>query len=332
MILLNLPDEKPRQLPFYLAMEEWAARSLPPAKYFFTWIVEPTVICGRCQDVEAEVDLEYCRANGIDVVRRRSGGGTVYADPSNIMMSLVTDDTDINRTFANYTAMVAAQLRAMGIDAHSTGRNDVVIGERKISGNAFYHLPGRSIAHGTMLYDTDPERMAAAITPSRAKLMSKKVLSVASHITTAREHRPDLTIEEFRRGLTRGLTDSVITLTPDQVAAVEVIERRYRDPEWLMGREKSRDKKRVARIEGVGEFAVYTSLNDRGAIDSVDLRGDFFLTDDLDSALLDKLRGVAPTREALARVLATTRVDSVIRALSNDAFIDLIIDTLPQPA
>jgi lipoyltransferase/lipoate-protein ligase len=326
MILLTLPDEKSRKLPFFLAMEEWAARNLPPAKYFFTWIVEPTVICGRCQDVETEVDLDYCRRNGIDVVRRRSGGGTVYADTDNIMMSLVTDDTDINKTFATYTAMVAAQLRAMGIDARSTGRNDVVIGERKISGNAFYHLPGRSIAHGTMLYDTDPERMTAAITPSRAKLLSKKVVSVASHITTAREHRPELTIEEFRAGLTRGLTDSEICLTPEQVAEIEVIEQRYRDPEWLMGRERDRKHRYSARIDGVGEFAIYTSLDDNRRFVSVDLRGDFFLTDDLDEALLDKLKGVAATREAMTAALAGTKVDTVIRALSNEAFINLMLD------
>ncbi|MDE6131459.1 MAG: lipoyltransferase, partial [Muribaculaceae bacterium] len=75
---------QPRLLPFYLAAEEWVARELPRDEYFFTWIVDPTVIFGRNQLIDAEVDLEYCRRHGIRTFRRRSGGGCVFADRNNI--------------------------------------------------------------------------------------------------------------------------------------------------------------------------------------------------------------------------------------------------------
>lgn len=145
-------------------MEEWAARSLPAAEYFFSWRVEPTVICGRNQEIDKEVDLDYCRREGIDVVRRRSGGGCVFADMDNFMFSYICPGDEITVTFARYTTMIADALCKLGLDARATGRNDIVIGERKVSGNAFYHLPGRCIAHGTMLYDFNPAMMSRAIT------------------------------------------------------------------------------------------------------------------------------------------------------------------------
>lgn len=162
-----------RRLPFFLALEEWVARRMPAGDYFFSWQVDPTVICGRNQEIDKEVNLEYCRSHGIDVVRRRSGGGCVFADRQNFMFSFITASDMVVEVFAAYTEMIAAALRKVGIDATSTGRNDITIGGKKVSGNAFYHLPGRSIAHGTMLYDFDPVHISNAITPSKAKLESK---------------------------------------------------------------------------------------------------------------------------------------------------------------
>lgn len=146
-------------------MEEWIARHLSPDDYFFIWRVKPTVICGRNQDIEKEVNLPYCRTHGIDVVRRRSGGGCVYADMNNWMFSFITPDEVVSTTFGRYTTLIAGMLRSLGFDASATGRNDIYIYNRKVSGNAFYHMPGRSIVHGTMLYDIDVERMTNAITP-----------------------------------------------------------------------------------------------------------------------------------------------------------------------
>ena len=178
-----------RRLPFYLAAEEWVARNLPRGEYFFTWVVDPTVIFGRNQQMEAEVNVEFCRRNGIEIYRRKSGGGCVYADRNNIMFSHVTTCSSVASTFTDFTATVADMLRRLGIEqAHTTGRNDIMIGDRKVSGYAFYHInlvnmlahqtESRAIVHGTMLYDADIATMEQAITPSRVKLEAKGVSSV----------------------------------------------------------------------------------------------------------------------------------------------------------
>ena len=92
MKYISLPDEQVRPLPFYLAMEEYVAHHLNEPDAFFMWQVAPTVICGRNQVVENEVNLDYCREHDIHVVRRKSGGGCVYADMDNVMLSYVTTE------------------------------------------------------------------------------------------------------------------------------------------------------------------------------------------------------------------------------------------------
>ena len=217
MIHLRIDDTTQRRLPFYLAMEEWAAKKLPPADYFFSWQVGPTVIFGRNQCIDKEVNLDYCRRNGIETYRRKSGGGCVFADSHNIMFSYITPSEHVTTTFARYTEMIAGMLRSLGLKAEASGRNDITIEGRKVSGNSFYHVPGRSIVHGTMLYDTDLRHMANAITPSRSKLESKQVQSVAAHITTLSEHL-DMGIDEFHRYAIRYLTDSEIILNADMIS------------------------------------------------------------------------------------------------------------------
>ena len=178
MKYVALPSKRQYSLPFYLAMEEYVARELPAQDYFFMWQVEPTVIFGRNQLVESEVDTKYCRANGIEFYRRKSGGGCVYADKDNIMLSYITPKTNVNSTFNCYMLLVENALQQLGIKAGTSGRNDILVDGKKVSGNAFYHLYNRSIVHGTMLYSTNIEAMARATTPPDAKLKTKGVDSV----------------------------------------------------------------------------------------------------------------------------------------------------------
>lgn len=312
-----LPDDDTRRrVPFYLAMEEWVAANMPADDYVFTWITGPTVVCGRNQDIDSEVNLAYCRAHGIDVVRRRSGGGCIFADRNNIMISFVTLAVQFHDTFAHYTGRVADQLRRMGIDARATGRNDIVVGEgRKISGNAFYHVPGHSIVHGTMLYDTDTVHMTHAITPSRAKLESKGVKSVSSRIVTAHILLPDITFDQFHRGLVDGLADGTVTLTTGQVDEVRDMERRYYADSWLYRSRRLRNRtadgepgnigSATMRVDGVGNFAASVTVGADGRLDGVALTGDFFTAgDDPDERLQACLHGVAPEPEAIAEALS----------------------------
>lgn len=325
---LDYPEGTPvRELPFYLATEELVALELPGGSdYFFMWRVDPSVIIGRNQVYETEVNSSFCHDNGISIWRRKSGGGCVYADMNNIMISFITDTgRDVTTTFARYTERVAAMLRSLGMDARAGSRNDVTLGPRKISGNAFYRLPnGRSIAHGTMLFDIDLDTMTRAITPPRIKLESKGVDSVRSRVTCAREHKPGMTLEEFMQAMRNYMSDNRLTLTPEQLRRVEEIERPYLTEEWIRGHSPRGTMAIDRRIEGAGDFHIELTTR-QGVIEEINLSGDFFLMADLDSSLLDRLRGVRLSHEALTAALAGIDTESIIMGLSREAVVSLLI-------
>jgi len=236
MKYITLPDqlqqgedtaaETVRGLSFYLAMEEYVARHVDEPDAFFMWQVGPSVIFGRNQSLSNEVDVGYCRRHGISMYRRKSGGGCVYADSDNVMMSFVTTGDDVAFTFNRFIGMMLLVLRSMGIEATGTAHNDVLIGGRKVSGTAFYHLPGRSIVHATMLYDTNMDHMLHAITPSAEKLQSKGIQSVRQRITLLKDHTT-MTLVEFREHVRRTLCTGERRLTAADVAAIEEIEKQY---------------------------------------------------------------------------------------------------------
>lgn len=294
------------------------ARTLPEGEYFFVWNVEPTVICGRHQDIPVEVDLAYCRSHGIDVVRRKSGGGCVYADLDNLMLSYISPLTDVQSAFKAYTEMVAGALRGLGVAAEASGRNDVLIGGRKVSGGAFLRLPGRSIAHSTMLVSTNFENMLNAITPDRSKLEAHRVKSVKSHITTLSEHLPSLTVDALASHLIEAVTDSELTLTREQVGEIEAIEQTYYDPQWLLlDGEATRHGR---RIEGVGTIRPIVEM-DGDTIKSMALKGDFFNSSDF-TPILDRCAGLPLEAERLEKALVG--IDQAIHGLTPRELADIL--------
>lgn len=188
-----------RPLAWYLDEEIRLAQDVQE-DLFFCWRVKPTVIYGRHQDVNAEVNLDYCRAHGIQVVQRKSGGGCVYADEGNLMLSFISPDTHSEAVFERCLNQVADALRSLGLDAVTTAHNDILVGNRKVSGNACYALPNATIVHGTLLYDVNLEALEQAITPDEAKLRKHAVQSVRQRVMNIRHMLPDIHgIEELEQ-------------------------------------------------------------------------------------------------------------------------------------
>lgn len=232
MKYIALPTNENRQLSFYLAMEEYVARHISEPDCFFMWQVEPSVIFGRNQVLENEVNVAYCRQHHIKMYRRKSGGGCVYADMDNLMLSYVGDGDQVGFTFNKFLQMMLLVLRKMGVEATSTVHNDIMIGDRKVCGTAFYQLPGRSIVHSTMLYDTNMEHMLNAITPSAEKLEKKGIQSVRQRITLLKDY-VDLTLDEVKTLIRETLCKGELRLTPEQVAEIETIEQSYLKQEFI---------------------------------------------------------------------------------------------------
>lgn len=228
-----LPDDKDRSLVFYLAMEEFVAREIE-GDSFFVWRVNPTVIIGRNQVLEAEVNMEYCRDHAVEVVRRKSGGGCVYSDKGNIMISYVSRRGDVNEVFERYLDALTECLRNLGLDAYKSGRNDVMVGDRKVSGNAFHMLPDRSIVHGTLLYSTDFDALETAIRPPVEKLERHGVASVRQRVMNLSEKLdPSVigSVEELEDYIVRYFTAETVTLSDDQVKQIDLMSEEYE--KWI---------------------------------------------------------------------------------------------------
>ena len=182
--------------------------------------------------MQNEVNVPYCREHGIEIFRRKSGGGCVYADKDNIMLSFITRGDNVPFTFNRFMTMVIFVLQQLGVEAAGTTHNDVMIGDRKVCGTAFYQLPGRSIVHSTMLYDTNMEHMLNAITPSAEKLKKNGVESVRQRITFLKEHI-SLNIEELKGFIRRTLCEGELRLTDADVEGIRRIEQEYLDKEFI---------------------------------------------------------------------------------------------------
>ena len=322
MLYVALPEEKIRKVSFYLAMEEFVARNVTADDCLFYWQVEPSVVFGRNQLVSNEVNVDYCRSHGIGMFRRKSGGGCVYADNDNVMFSFITGGDNVGLTFNRYMQMMVLMLRRMGVEATADGRNDILIEGRKVSGTAFYHIPGRNIVHGTMLFDTDMDNMTRSITPPGEKLASNGVDSVRRRVALLKDYI-DVSIDDFKADIRRTMCDGEHVLTQTDVEKIERIEREvYLSPDFIYGNNPRHTLTRRRRIDGVGEIEALIDVKGT-VIKSVTLNGDFFVTGDVDGGLLACLNNVVLTREAVALALPDHTEDYIMNLRKED-FVDLL--------
>ena len=247
-IVFPTGTESERTPGFYLAAEEYVAGTDSSDEAVFFWKVRPAVIFGRNQQMSAEVNLSWCMEHGVQVFRRRSGGGCVYADSGNLMVSYISPGVDVRSAFAKYLSMMTGALRKLGVEAEPSGNNDIVAYGRKISGNAFYTVAGKSIVHGTLLYDSDLDAMLSAITPSAEKLEKHGVASVRQRVANI---RPMLGEKAAREGvadmsslmswLAGYLCDTVLPLPEQAMSRIGIISGRYLDRDFIEnGRHSSR--------------------------------------------------------------------------------------------
>ena len=230
-----LPDKLDRSLAFYLAMEEFVARKIE-GEAFFVWRVRPTVIFGRNQVLENEVNLEYCRSHGVEIVQRRSGGGCVYSDKGNIMISYISERGVVSEVFDRYLSGLTECLRSLGLRAEKSGRNDILVDGRKVSGNAFHQLPDRSIVHGTLLYSTDLEALTEAIRPPVEKLerhgvqsVRQRVMNVADIVSQLPEPHDALkSVEALESFIVEYFTNDEICLTDEDISKIEELSEQYK--------------------------------------------------------------------------------------------------------
>jgi len=315
-----------------LALEEHVLRNaMADDDLLLFYVNSPAIIIGRNQNTIEEINSDVVAARGIQVVRRVSGGGAVYHDLGNLNFSFMT--RDVHARFNRYDLFnrpVVDVLKELGVPAEIGGRNDILAGGRKISGNAQFATAGRMFSHGTLLLDSNLDDVTAALRPKPGKVESKGVKSIRSRVANISEFlREPITVNELRDRILERIFGSrdrarIPTLPlgdADWQAARALVDRRYGTWEWNYGENPPCNVQRARRFPA-GEIDVRLNIQ-KGRIDSVRLFGDYMGRSDI-GELEARLRGLAYDRPALASVLGGVDVSEYFGEIGRDDVLDLL--------
>lgn len=326
------------------------------------WQNAPTVVVGGRQNTLEEINLAFIEARKINVVRRTTGGGAVYHDLGNLNYSFVVPDATALRrrqpnvlpsndlsaptqksfvtlsdSFRLLSQPVVDVLRSWNLPAELSGRNDITVDGRKISGSAQARKNGRTLHHGTLLFDSNLDDVAAALRVDPEKFRSKAVSSVRSRVANVVDFLPESqragVIERFKTDLLARLSESqhITTreLNESELAQIQKLrDEKYATWDWNFGA-SPRFQFRSSRRFDWGKFELAFDVV-RGRIERAQIFGDFFAFDDL-SPLLTRLIGTPFEREALLASVAEPLLRRSLPFLSPQDFVDLALNAAPSP-
>ena len=311
---------------FNLALEELIASDYP-FEAIMLWRNAPSIIVGRNQNTEAEINAEAVRQRDIKVVRRITGGGAVYHDLGNINYTIAANDRQLdNEAFARNAQIIVDALQRLGVPAEFKGRNDILVDGRKISGSAKSVLTNRTLFHGTLLFDADLTILSQVLTPDEEKIKAKGIKSVRSRVANLKEFLPQLDTDEFQCQLGELLLElageSAITPIPEELMqkAEKLADEKYRTWQWNFGSVTAYSYSCKGRFAG-GSVEVRFNVKDNRICD-LTFSGDFFGAKPV-SELAEKLNGSIPRFDEIAGKLAVIDSAEYISSVTKEELLSL---------
>jgi lipoate-protein ligase A len=317
---------------YNLAFEEYCFKYLPRDEdYLLLWINSPAIIIGKNQNTIEEVNSEYIKMKGIQVVRRITGGGAVYHDLGNLNFSIITNAEGSKIDFKKYNISILEALIKLGVKCELSGRNDITIEGKKFSGIAQSIWKDRVLNHGTLLFNTELDVLNNALNVKKDKIESKGVKSVKSRVTNIKDHlNVDVDIEEFREILARSIlkTDDVeaktLKLNEEQLQEIDkLFQEKYSTWEWNYGSSPPFNYKNYRRFP-FGSVEVRLEVK-HGSISECKIYGDFFGTEDI-SILEKRLIGQKYEKEGLGKFLKEIDLKEYFGGIRKEDFLDLLIN------
>ncbi|NWJ50859.1 MAG: lipoate--protein ligase [Bacteroidetes bacterium] len=195
MLIIRRPQTEPY---FNIAAEEYFLRDFKE-NIFMLWQNEPSIIIGKHQNTLAEINLNYITKHQIPVIRRITGGGTVFHDLGNINFTFIKNIINEDLVdFKRFTYPIIEVLKSLGVQAKHEGKNDIRINGLKCSGNAEHVFKSRVLHHGTLLFSSDLNNLGETLKSKEGNFISKAVKSNRSDVTNISDHlKQPLRIEQF---------------------------------------------------------------------------------------------------------------------------------------
>ena len=306
--------------PYYnMAFDEYCLESLSINEpVFYLWQNRPAVIVGFNQEVNTEVNLDYLKENGIDLVRRVTGGGAVYHDLGNLNYTIVGRSEDLERDYPEYASIMAKALQSLGVPATLSGRNDILVEGRKVSGFAKRVCKNRLMVHGTLMYNVDVDVLTKVLNPSNTKLQSKGIASVRSRVANLCEYLPNIPdIQTFSKQLEEILShqyqDTEYQLSEEDLANIQLLtDQKFATWEWNYGRSPKATLTHSARL-ACGTVEIHLTLAEN-RISSCRFGGDFLgnlPATDLESALIEVIYNTENIQKRLSSFTISDYFDGV---------------------
>lgn len=282
-----------------LAIEEYLFRHATD-DMFLLWQNDRTVVIGKNQNPYVELDLDFIRDTGIRVARRITGGGAVYHDMGNVNFTFISPTSKTGGIdFAAYCAPIVEALSALGAAVSLSGRNDLLLDGKKVSGNAQHAFGGRVLHHGTLLYDSDLTVLSRALRPDEEKLQAKAVRSVSSRVTNLRPYLPTVTdTDALIEALFAAMGGEWMSLPND--AEIDDLTARNASQDWLFPERALLCRYALTRKKRYPFGTVEISLDMEGeTVRDLRISGDFFGTfsaEELENLLRHTTRAEASAR------------------------------------
>ncbi|MBN3490295.1 lipoate--protein ligase [Acholeplasma equirhinis] len=324
MILVKHHNEGNYEPFFYYALEHYILNELLKGDetYFFTWRLKG-IISGKNQVIENEVNFPYVKEHGIKVFRRPTGGGSVYADENNTMFTIITKRSPEGFSFKKYLGKIIDAFKKLGVNLEFSGRNDILLDGKKVSGNAFLQNKNGMLMHGTMMYDLDIETMVRALNPPDEKLISKGIESVRSRVNNLKPYLNGMSHDALIEYLENELTDEVYELSEAEVEKLWKDAQYYMTDEFLYQIQPPFTQVLKKRFSW-GGFELKLDIKE-GIIEHAKIHGDFFELQDL-KPFEDALVGQKYTFKFLEKVCENHPISEYILGSIDQDLIDLFKD------
>lgn len=318
---------------FNIALEEYCFKNLRDQdEIFLLWINEPSIIVGKYQNTIEEINTEYTREHGINVIRRISGGGAVYHDLNNLNYTIISnkDKGKEGFDFKEFSKPIIDTLAELGVKAEFTGRNDLEIDGQKFCGNAQAYIKDRVMHHGCLLFNVEFSALANALKVSKDKIESKGVKSVRARVTNILPHlKEPITVNEFSEKILGYMKKHNPNMTEYHFSEEEIekIKERAeykRSWEWNYGESPEYNISRSHRFPK-GKIEIFANVIN-SKITSIKFYGDFFgkneeLTD-IENLLVD----VKYTPEDVKKALENVEINNYFAGFTLDEIVEAIVE------
>lgn len=309
------------KISYYLAIEDYFLNHTNE-EVFFVWNIDKSIIIGKNQLLEGEVNINFTKKNNIPIYRRPSGGGAIYADKGCFMFSFISRNINKEEVYKSKLMLIVEALKKIGIDAYFSGRNDLMFKEKKFSGNAFYSNEKGSVLHGTFLFDTNLSDLVRSISPDNEKLISKGIKSVSERVINLKEYSNFSKLEMIEY-LNNEISKEKIYLTNDDIIKIKEIEKKYLDDNWIYKNNPPYTYFNKERFS-YGKIELYIDIY-KNKVKNFSITGDFFEVKNINE-FLDSFKGIEFSKKSFEERLNNINIENYILNSKNDDLIKMIFE------